>query len=242
MTQPQRIICAMAAVIACVGFKGGVGKSTCAVHLAGRAAALNESVVVADVDPQHHAASWLESAAPEIHCERMADTEEFLKMIQPLKDRADAGTRDGANNGLVICDLAGGDVAGMRLAMLKANTIVMPVGSSLLDLDSLHTTCETLQTARDILGTRSPQAVILPSRMAPTKVSTEVLRACEDIAAEMNAILITPGIAQRAAIADAAGQAEFVWNLAGAGDAAEMMERACNQIIETLGLHLGHTY
>lgn len=211
----------MGAILAVTSAKGGVGKSTSAVHLAGRAAARGMSVVVCDCDSQHHAAKWLQDSAPDMHVERLADTEELLKNVGRLASTAD----------LLVIDLAGGDVAGMRLAMLKSDLVVMPVSSSLLDLDSLDTTCTTLQEARDIIGREGvPRAIIQPNRMAPTKVAREVLEAAELLATECGATMGAT-VPVRAAIADAAGQHQFVWDLTD-GDAAEAMLAACDYILD----------
>ena len=45
-------------IIAVAGRKGGVGKSTIAGNLAGEFAAMGNSVVVLDADPQHSLAAW----------------------------------------------------------------------------------------------------------------------------------------------------------------------------------------
>ena len=49
--------------IAIVGFKGGVGKTTAAIHLAGYYQSLGRSVKVIDADPNRSAVRWFKRGA-----------------------------------------------------------------------------------------------------------------------------------------------------------------------------------
>jgi len=204
----------MGRVISFAQHKGGCGKTTVAAHVVGHAVANGRSVCVADADHQHHLATWIEGALPDVHVERFDDEEQVLKNIRKLADGADNPDLK-QPEGICILDLPGGDQNLMRAAMLRSDLVVIPVGPGVLDLQSLQSTLETLELARDIRGGSAPLAVIVPTRTKRTRVSQEVIDACNEIAANMDGVLVVTGIPDRTKIADCYAQRCFAWDLEG---------------------------
>ena len=59
-------------IIVVANSKGGVGKSTIAVHLAAWLHELGHRVTLADCDTQHSSSDWLHEAVPELKTVRLS--------------------------------------------------------------------------------------------------------------------------------------------------------------------------
>jgi chromosome partitioning protein len=221
----------MAGIVVVASQKGGCGKTTLSAHLAGRLRELDPQrpLICVDADPQEQLTKWLGEAAPDVYVERVHDAESMLRNVPLWGDEADRDTdRPQDQVSRVVIDCAGGDSELMRAAMIRADLVVVPCAGSMLDLSAAAATWNMVQLVRDICNNEErPAMVFAPSRMTPTKVSAEVFESLS----EYEEPILEPAIPQRASIADAAGQSAFVWDLANAGDTAELMRSACDAIL-----------
>jgi chromosome partitioning protein len=69
-------------IIATTNSKGGVGKSTIAVHLAVYLQQMGKQVLVIDCDMQRSCSHWLARMGSELLTERMAEPDEVMNMHQ----------------------------------------------------------------------------------------------------------------------------------------------------------------
>jgi chromosome partitioning protein len=198
----------MSVVLAVVGVKGGVGKSTLAVHVAARALERGLRCIVVDADPAQDSSRWLAEAAPDVHVERATATQDLLRIVPTLRTHAD----------LIVIDGAGSDGELTRAAMLRADAVALPCGPSLLDLRALRDTLDLLGVVQDIRN-GAPRALIVPTRWTATRVAGDVAAAM----AQLGVPIAKNPAPQRAAIADAAGQGTVAWKNAAAGEAGEAM-------------------
>ena len=82
-------------VIVMANSKGGVGKSTLAVHLAAWLHEHGHQVILADCDPQHSSSVWMKEAAPEVKTVRLAGPEQILDRLPQLARQAEYVIADG---------------------------------------------------------------------------------------------------------------------------------------------------
>ena len=119
----------MAAVIAFISQKGGVGKSTLARALAAVCAQAGLEVVLADLDPrQQTLVQWQKARTAQRVSPRLS--------VEPFDDAAEAVDRADACD-LLILDTPGGVNDDTLSAARMAHLIVQPTGPS---LDDLHPT------------------------------------------------------------------------------------------------------
>ena len=127
-------------IIAIVSQKGGAGKTTIAINLAGAAEASGLSTVVVDLDPQASAKEWHDlrshSAAPVVISAQPA------RLAAVLKDARDAGAD------LCIIDTAPHSETAALSAAKVADLVLIPCRPSYMDLVAMATSVELVTIAR----------------------------------------------------------------------------------------------
>ncbi|MBA3616925.1 MAG: ParA family protein [Rubrobacteraceae bacterium] len=123
--------------VAVANLKGGTSKTTTAVFLASAFARRGKTLLV-DCDPQGSALSWAESA------EEGGASLGFSVMGLPVKDvhRKIKGFQDDYEH--VVIDTPPGEIAITRAALLAADTAVVAVQPTAMDLDRVMPTLELL--------------------------------------------------------------------------------------------------
>lgn len=144
-------------VISIVQQKGGVGKTTLAINLAGAIRQRGLSTIVVDADPQASASAW---AIPrklgfDVRPELLSSgtLSQWLRNI--LKQRAD----------LILIDTPAGLSSVSRAAVDVADLVVIPCGPSSLDINAARTTLMNVVTALRSDSRSKAQIVIVPTRV-----------------------------------------------------------------------------
>ncbi|MFZ4843971.1 AAA family ATPase [Mycetocola saprophilus] len=122
--------------------KGGPGKTTIAVNLAVEYARQGKDVCLVDADPQRSAARWHADREELRHTPAVACVEKLGSLHQTLQDLA-------TRYDVVVVDVAGKDSKEMRTGMTAADTLVVVVRPSQLDLDTLGHMSEVIAQAQD---------------------------------------------------------------------------------------------
>jgi len=114
-------------IVALLNQKGGVGKTTLALHLAGAWAAASRSVLLVDADPQGSALDWAEQRAREGHHHRFG----VIGLPRETLHRELAGLAQG--QAFVVIDGPPRVTGIARSALLAADLVIVPVQPSPLD-------------------------------------------------------------------------------------------------------------
>ena len=181
--------------------KGGVGKTTIAVHLAAWLVKKKRSVVFIDADPQQSASTWIKELGLPIQLEQADTPEAIFQRVAKFAAVA---------NDVVIDGPAGLSVT-TRAIMLRADRVFLPCGPSILDLRAAS---KAVLLLREAQKTRKglPKGSLIPNKLQKRgKLSREMMGAAKQLG-----VPLLSGVAQRQAFADAAGQAKVVWQM-GAG-------------------------
>jgi chromosome partitioning protein len=128
--------------IAVVNTKGGVGKTTVAVHLAAMLAGCAPTLLI-DADPQASAASW---AAWRREAGREPSPTTTCLISKAVFDE---GRNLASGFTHTVIDAGGRDSASLRGALLLAERAVVPVGASNFDAAALTDLLEIVDLARD---------------------------------------------------------------------------------------------
>lgn len=125
--------------IAFISQKGGVGKTTLAIHLAVAFAADGLNVAVLDLDPQASAAEWKDFREEEMPGVIAIPSSRLPKVLQELKSR-------GAD--VVILDTAPHSEGTALDAARAADLILIPCQPSIMDLRAMRKTTDLLKHVR----------------------------------------------------------------------------------------------
>jgi chromosome partitioning protein len=182
--------------------KGGVGKTTLAVHLTVWFTNQGKQVVVVDSDPQQSALHWLAEAAPTINTISLTTPDDLLDKF-PTLPKHDHLVIDGQAIGSEVT----------RAGLLLADLALIPCTPSALDLRS---TVQTLGTVRQCQRIREgkPKAVLIGNRVqSTTALSRDLQEALQDTAKGPGVKVASSMIGLRSAFAEAASQGTTVWSL-----------------------------
>jgi chromosome partitioning protein len=112
--------------------KGGVGKTTTAVYLAGTAALKGRSPVrLVDADRQGSAAEWFETMPIE-----------GVDLLEAPSERTVARAMDSPDGGVVVVDTPPGEERIVRAALARADVVVIPTRSGGVEPNRVVATLE----------------------------------------------------------------------------------------------------
>lgn len=205
-------------IIVVANSKGGVGKSTLAVHLAAWLHEQGHTVTLADCDTQHSSSQWAKEAVPEVKTVPLADPDEILDRLPALGQQSD----------YVVADGPGSNTETSRALLLRADLAVVPCKASMLEVRALAQATNVLRQAQDIRG-GEPRAVIVLSMVGKTYRLTQDMK---DAAAALELPLAKTAVTLKQIYADAPGQGAVVWHLgARARDAASEIGALFREIV-----------
>jgi chromosome partitioning protein len=155
-------------IYALVNSKGGVSKTTTAVHLA-TMLARETSTLLIDGDPQASAATWA-------YWRRECNVEQPSPVTTRLLGRAllDEGRSLSKGFDNTVVDAGGRDSADLRAALSLADVAIIPVGASNFDSAAMSGFLEVVEMAKDFNPNLSIR-VLLARIDARTKDAGEML-------------------------------------------------------------------
>lgn len=212
-------------VIALVQRKGGVGKTTVAINLAGEIAKRGRAVTVVDADPQGSAMAWagLRKLPFTVRHSVLDRTSLSIWIKNVLKTRAD----------VVIVDTPGDLGPAFKATIEIADLVLMPCGPSSLDINAVRQSIAKLQEQAKAAKQRSPALVLVPTRVDPSTMEGQ------QISAELGELgqVVAPSLSNDIAFVRAFTAGEPVC-LAAANSRADLETRA---LAEFVLARLAHT-
>jgi chromosome partitioning protein len=205
-------------IIVIANSKGGVGKSTIAVHLAVWLKEQGHSVILADCDTQYSSSEWLKEAEPDIRTERLATPEEILDSLRVLNQQAD----------YVIADGPGSNSETSRALLLLADFAFVPCKASMLEVRALAQATKVLRQVQEIRSGKPFATIILSMVGKHYRLTRDMKEAAESLDMALADCMLT----QRQVYADAPGQRAVVWTLGGRGkNAGQEMRQLLREIL-----------
>ena len=186
-------------IIVVANSKGGVGKSTLAVHLAAWLHEQGHTVTLADCDTQASSSEWAKEAIPEVKSVRLSDPDEILDRLPTL----------GQQSAFVVADGPGSNTETSRALLLRADLAIVPCKASMLEVRALAQATNVLRQAQDIRGGQ-PRAVIVLSMVGKHYRLTQDMK---NAAAAIDVPLAKTALTLKQIYADSPGQGAVVWHL-----------------------------
>lgn len=154
-----------AAVIAAASCKGGCGKSTTILILAGEYAAQGYRVHIIDADPRGRLVKWAQAGVkPESITASAADSATLRTEIEKAKAAAD----------VVLIDVEGSANAAVALAVASADVVIVPATISPPDVEDGITTIKLIQDMAAVARRTIPHG-FLWSAVPPAIRSREMI-------------------------------------------------------------------
>jgi len=205
-------------ILAVAQQKGGVGKTTVAVHAAQWLAQQGHGVVVVDADPQAGCAEWMRECLPDVRCELVTDPDDLLDVVPVLHQAVD----------VVVIDGQPAASENTRAVLLVADLVLLPCTPGVADLRALAKTVEMARRCQRIRN-GPPDLVVIPNMLrVGERLSAEFLSA----AGSLGVRVAENGIRRLAAVQDAVGQGRTVFAMgAAARPAAEDFAAMLREVI-----------
>ncbi len=200
--------------------KGGVGKSTLAVHFAVWLHDQGKRVALIDADRQRSSSQWMAEAEPRITVVTVRTPDDCLTAAQELRTTHDVVIGDGPGG---LDDLS-------RTLLLVADLAIFPISPSILDLRSVSQATEILRYAQRINGGRPIGRLILNKMRRRDKISHELANAAPELGLDVAHAMIRDLQAYR----DAAQQGTVVTRMKRKGEASTEMDILCREIARGL--------
>jgi len=189
---------------ATANYKGGVGKSTIAVHLAVWLKEQGYSVILVDSDATASSSEWLQEADPEIKTVRLQTYEDIIAQLPVLRSEAD----------FVIADGPAGLTEVTRAILFLADLALFPCGPCLVDLRALMKSIAVVEQVREIRNEGGlPRTIIVPTKV---RRHMRLTRQLLDTLKSHN-LPSGDGLSLREAYPDAANAGTLVWRLQSKG-------------------------
>lgn len=185
-------------ILALTNSKGGVGKSTLAVHLAVWLMERGHSVALVDADVQGSSSAWFKEAAPGGVLIRLATPDDVMEQVPQIA----------AAHEYVVVDGPAGLSELTRTILFLTDATFLPCGPSVLDLRAAN---DAIRVVRQVQAIRKgpPHAVLVPNKLqVQYRLSQEFLETARSLD-----IPASRGLKLRQAYADAVGQGTVVWRM-----------------------------
>lgn len=201
--------------------KGGVGKSTIAVHLAAWLHDLGYKTALLDADAQRSSSVWIAEVEPGITVATADTPEECLSKTQELIQ----------SHVWVVGDCPGGLHDLSRSMLLLADLALLPISPSVLDLRSVQQATGILRYAQGINKGR-PEGCLILNKM---KTRDTISRELRNAAPTLGVRCATNVIRDLQAYRDAAQQGTVVSRMGKKGaEAAEDMNSLFHELVDPL--------
>lgn len=211
-------------LVAILNSKGGVGKSTLAVHAAVWLHEHGVKLAVIDADAQSSTSEWLSHAAPAIRIERCSTVAQINERLPRLTAVYDVVLADGPA-------AVSAETAALAAA---ANLVLLPIGPSMMDVRASYRTARLLYHVRlRIRRDGRPEVITILNRVqSRTRLAHVALEAIRKYGFPV--ARTTLGLRQ--AYAEACGCGTVVWHMQprGRGAAAEI-SRLFTDVFSNLG-------
>lgn len=187
-------------IVAMISPKGGTGKTSIAINLAGLLATRRRTAAVMDLDPRASALRWADTGRGfdfDVHVFGAGrGAAAFRRSVHRYLELAD----------ILILDTPPTMGPPIRLALQVADLVLIPVGPSVLDLAAAQEAIGAAREARHGRAGNLPQVVLVPARQVTrSRVAKELQQKLKSLD-----VPVTPTLTQRVEVAEAASSGRLV--------------------------------
>jgi chromosome partitioning protein len=205
-------------IIAITNSKGGVGKTTLAVHLAAWLHEQGHRVTLADCDKQQSSSEWIREAVPAVKAVRLDNPDVIINDLPGLDQETD----------FVVADGPGSLAETSRSLLLRAHLGIFPCKASMLEVRALAKATEVLRQSQSVRNGQPPGIIVLSMVGMHYRLTQDMKNA----ATALELPLASKAMILRQIYADAPGQGAVVWTMGSrAREAAKEMDELFREIL-----------
>lgn len=206
-------------IIALVGQKGGISKSTTAAHLCQWLVDQDRSVALVDCDAQQSSSIWVGAIAAPIHIEVLTTTDEILDRVPDIAAAHDYTVIDGPAG---LSELT-------RTILLRADLALVPCKPTGVDVRSAADTVRLITQAQSVRGGAPKAALFLAMAVKGTNLKSESM----EVLGGLGLGVLSAVVHQKQAVADSFGQQSTVFDMGGraAAESAREFEKLFKEAI-----------
>jgi chromosome partitioning protein len=204
-------------IVAFGNLKGGVGKSSTAVHFAYWLRFVKKKNVIAvDADAERSTSKWLKAIAPDFPVETITDPDALAERIPQL----------GKDYPWIVIDNAANSSEATRMTVMNSTVVVIPITPTGLDM---ATATSAVRLVRQMQRNGTPKVGLFLNRAIK---NTKLLSDAKDLLSAIEDITVLRSIVyQRQPIADAYLQNAVVWTLPRTQDARGDYEKLFAEVL-----------
>lgn len=204
-------------IVSFSNLKGGVGKSSTAVHFAYWLRFVKKKKVIAvDADAERSTSKWLKAIAPDFPVEAIADPDALAERIPEL----------GKEYPWVAIDNAANSSESTRMTVLNSDAVVIPITPTGLDM---ATATSAVRLVKQMQRDGKPKVGLFLNRAIK---NTKLLSEAKDLLSTIEDIAVLKSIVyQRQPIADAYLQKAVVWTIPRTQDARDDYEKLFAEVV-----------
>ena len=209
--------------IAVANLKGGAGKSTIAVNLAGELSGKKHSVILVDADAQGTSTYWATAGRLPFPVEAMPfETARDVKRWAPKVLEIDAD--------YVVIDCPPHVGGATEAAVGIADLVLIPVTASGADLAATLKALELVHQMREAREDEGPACIVVPSKIdSRTALGREIADVLEQLGERVG-----PAVHQRVAFVESFGQGLWIGDYEPNGPAYEDIEALASSVKKAL--------